>query len=180
MKTSRTEQACATFIARSMGCGSSKPERLLQQEEEGNESGAAAREEESARFATISALTSHLSGALGLPAAHPDVKRYASTLDSEGWDTPDAFDDLTIENLKEAPFNFKPGHLKRVRVVPVCMLACQQRKRRLHQTLLSCTLCNDNCSPPFTPPSIMHHPQLGGPILGAEDSTGAQRRTRRA
>ena len=80
-----------------MGCGSSK---------------STASEDERARFAT--ALSSHLADVLGLTPVHPDIQRYVNALNAEGWDVPAAFDDLSIDELKAAPFSFKPGHLKRV------------------------------------------------------------------
>ena len=111
-----------------MGCGSSKtgdteaaPDSLqvIKSEEKNDVTTTTGGEEEKAR--QLVALLSRISEALGLPAAHPDVTQYGFALDSGGWDTPDAFDDLTIEELK-VEFNFKPGHLKRV---SVCRCVCK-------------------------------------------------------
>jgi hypothetical protein len=65
------------------------------------------------------ALSSHISAILGLGSVRtPEVIMYVSALRSEGWDIPEDFDDLTVDDLKNEPFNFKNGHLKKVRFVP--------------------------------------------------------------
>ena len=70
-------------------------------------------DEENLQFAL--ALPSHLSAVLGLPQEHPMIKRYVSSLTSEGWDSPDDFDELTVDVLRRKPFLFKSGHLVKVR-----------------------------------------------------------------
>ena len=60
------------------------------------------------------ALLAYLARVLQVPKSEPVIIHYAAALRSEGWDTPDDFDDLTIEELKGEPFCFKAGHLKKV------------------------------------------------------------------
>ena len=84
-----------------MGCGSSK------------KSGA---ESETAVANVALALSSHISAILGIPPMHPDVQQFVSSCTSEGCYTPDDFDELTIDELTQAPFNLKRLHLKKVRV----------------------------------------------------------------
>lgn len=59
-------------------------------------------------------LLSHLARMLQIPEDDPDIKQYAAALRSEGFNTPDDFNDLKSEELKEAPFNFRRQHLKKV------------------------------------------------------------------
>ena len=59
-------------------------------------------------------LLSHLARILQIPEDDPDIKQYAAALRSEGCNTPEDFDDLTNDELKEVPFNFKRLHLKKV------------------------------------------------------------------
>ena len=75
-----------------MGCGSSKPTSKL----------------------LDAALASHIAAAIGIAAEYPEIQQYVSALRSEGWDTPEDFDDLSLDELKREPFCFKPGHLKKV------------------------------------------------------------------
>ena len=42
------------------------------------------------------------------------IRQYAAALRSEGCDSADDFNDLTLDELKEAPFSFKRLHLKKV------------------------------------------------------------------
>ena len=60
------------------------------------------------------ALSAHLSERLGLHPANPEIQGYVSALSNEGWDLPEDFDELTVDELKEEPFCLKPGHLKKV------------------------------------------------------------------
>ena len=60
------------------------------------------------------ALSSHVSAILGLQQIHPEIQQYVSALNSEGYNTPDDFEDLTVDELREEPFCFKAGHLKKV------------------------------------------------------------------
>ena len=71
---------------------------------------AAAADEERANFA----LASHLSLIIGIGNTLPDIQRYASNLRKEGYDLPEDFDELTVDELKGESFCFKPGHLKKV------------------------------------------------------------------
>ena len=67
-----------------------------------------------------SILATHLSALLDLQPVSSDVVRYVAALRSEGFDTPIYFNRLTVDELKEAPFNFKRGHL-----LQVCALGCR-------------------------------------------------------
>ena len=60
------------------------------------------------------ALATYISNILGLETADEDVTQYVLALRLEGFDTAADIDDLTIDELKAAPFNFKKGHLRKV------------------------------------------------------------------
>lgn len=62
----------------------------------------------------IAALTAHIASMLGTALASADVKRYVARLRSEGCETPDDVDALTVDELAEEPFNFKRLHIKKV------------------------------------------------------------------
>lgn len=69
----------------------------------------------SSRVSTFDeALFLHLSRVLGMPKDHLVIKQYVASLRSEGWDTPEDFDALSLDELKCEPFCFKAGHLKKV------------------------------------------------------------------
>ena len=78
-----------------MGCGSSK--KVNQAEELRN-----------------FALANHLYYVLGITPVSDDVVRYVAHLRSEGFDSPDDLDKLTIATLEAKPFFFKKGHLMRI------------------------------------------------------------------
>lgn len=81
-----------------MGCGSSKT---------GGEQAVAGAE-------VTLALSSHVSAILGLPPLHPEIQQYVSALNSEGYNMPADFNDLSVDELKVEPFCFKAGHLKKI------------------------------------------------------------------
>ena len=62
------------------------------------------------------ALAAHLYSILGITPVSEIVETYVIQLKSEGWDTPDDFDELPVDELCQEPFNFRPGHLKKVRI----------------------------------------------------------------
>ena len=60
------------------------------------------------------ALPAHLARVLEMPTDQLVLKQYVASLRAEGWDSPNAFDDLTMDELKNKPFCFKAGHLRMV------------------------------------------------------------------
>ena len=78
-----------------MGCGSSK--KVNQADELRN-----------------FALANHLYSILGITPVSEDVERYVTRLRSQGFDSPEDLDKLTIAALDAGPFFFKKGHLLRV------------------------------------------------------------------
>jgi hypothetical protein len=91
-----------------MGCGSSKPV-----------SGTGTGHARDAALAV--ALAEHLSVLLDVPLPpSADIQSYINALMNEGFNTPRHLDNLTVEELKEEPFNFKRGHL-----IQVCACACK-------------------------------------------------------
>ena len=60
------------------------------------------------------ALPAHLARVLEMPTDQLVLKQYVASLRAEGWDSPNAFDDLTMDELKNEPFCFKAGHLRMV------------------------------------------------------------------
>ena len=81
----------------SMGCGSSKGAPINR-----------------ASALLDTALASHVAAIIGIAKENPEIVQYVSALRTEGWDTPDDFDSLAVEKLKDKPFCFKPGHLHKV------------------------------------------------------------------
>ena len=60
-------------------------------------------------------LSDYLSDIMQLKTGHTSIStQYVQALRAEGFDTPDDFDNLTIDELKEEPFCFKRGHLLKV------------------------------------------------------------------
>ena len=86
------------------------------------------------------ALSAYLAVALDVSPTHPEILRYVAALNSEGWDKPTDFDDLTVDELRENPFNFKAGHLKKVRTI---------FQGEHFSVSLSCTHTNTQLHPPF-------------------------------
>ena len=60
------------------------------------------------------ALASYVSAILGIAPQSTEIKWYVTNLRFEGCDTPADFDDLTLDELKDPPFNFKRLHLKKL------------------------------------------------------------------
>lgn len=59
-------------------------------------------------------LAAHLSAILGIEPESADVTRYVSLLRADGCDAPEDLEVFSIDDLKEAPFNFKRVHLLKV------------------------------------------------------------------
>ena len=74
--------------------------------------GMTAGEQETQRLAQI--LAAHLSQILSLSPVHPSIAEYVSILSEEGFESPEDFDEVAVDTLGSAPYNFKPGHLKKV------------------------------------------------------------------
>ena len=60
------------------------------------------------------ALASHLSTILGSNCANGVIEQYCAALQLEGFDDPEQFDNLAIDELMEGPLNFRRGHLQKV------------------------------------------------------------------
>ena len=95
-----------------MGCGTSKQANNLALDS-ADTSTVKDGEDEIGQLAN--ALAEYLALALDVSPTHPEILRYVAALNSEGWDKPTDFDDLTVDELRADPFNFKAGHLKKVR-----------------------------------------------------------------
>ena len=60
-------------------------------------------------------LSNYISDILQLKTGRTAIStQYVQALRAEGFDTPDDFDNLTVDELKEEPFCFKRGHLLKV------------------------------------------------------------------
>ena len=121
-----------------MGCGSSKQAAqasdlnelaaknaelqtqmrlMVQQQQEARISvlDEAVQQQQEARISVLDeAIVAHLARILQIPEEETVIKQYTAALRSEGCDAPEHFDDLTVDELREEPFNFKRLHLKRV------------------------------------------------------------------
>eukprot|EP00729_Bicosta_minor_P003834 gene3834-26860_t len=71
------------------------------------EQAATARKEVEDEYDSV--LASHIATILGLKEM--SVSQYVSVLREEGFDAPDDFDSLAVDELKEEPFNWKRGHI---------------------------------------------------------------------
>ena len=93
-------------------------------------------------------LGAHIYAILCIKPISADVTKYVARLRAEGCDTPDDFDDLTVEELSNEPFSFKRLHLKKV--------SAHLYLARPHHPYLSgrvsntnlCTLNTHDASPP--------------------------------
>ena len=81
-----------------MGCGSSSSRKTVNQAEE----------------LRNFALANHIYSILGIAPVSEDVAQYVMRLRSEGYDSPNDLDKLSIATLGAEPFFFKKGHLLRV------------------------------------------------------------------
>ena len=72
------------------------------------------------------ALAAYLASIFGVKKTSADVARYILALQSEGFNAPEDLDELTIEVLAATPFNFKQGHLLKIKRI-------RQNQEQMHQ-----------------------------------------------
>ena len=107
------------------------------------EQAATARKEVEDEYDSV--LASYIATILGLKEM--SVSQYVSVLREEGFDSPDDFDSLAVDELKEEPFNWKRGHILKVRVRTRRADPCHPTPTHTHTPS-----CFSVLSPPPPPP----------------------------